>query len=663
MRPHKQNPAQHRHASWAFQRELCTPQEIQRLTPLGDTVINAERALSQNPDSSVRDPGPNAISWTQYDVRARIARPATLNASSNAQSVSDEEEQDEEAEKDEAEDDDDGKSSYSATSAPTGPRIAWTKEMNFAVAIAAEHQKFPHGTNETVTHWPAVLLVINQVFQRFPDFVRDFPQGLSTPAKLRSSFTDRRRPHPQKPTELAKKNWAFQRASCSTQEQQAMAAAANEVINAERMLSATQNSIVRGPGVNAIRWIEYDVKAADPLKTKGTKRASSDAQPDAPVKVARRRRAAKTPAVEEEEEEQNTQRDQTSGSPAPPVFHGRMLADETPAEANRRHQAAMGRVRGGARPVEHAANDSFSSAPGNRTLRGTSAARGDRLVEQRVDDDSIGGDAGAGARDNAEAQYTYTNDHDSFLGPPNHSITTGYSNVQGAASAPANSMSSLDTFARVLLILEADGKLPMMHTSRVDFTGINSMGGHPVVMVREPSPTIADLEAELNMSGHSDLGFEEGNTAASYQGPVDVEFVVGFVSQNTRVYSLAGQVRRVEFCDATANRHKLVDVMLCTPSTCGVCYGGVLSSATLLYCPRQDEHPMVREQDIKQLEGHGWCFLPVSPEDLTLEGSHRSTGRVLEVIFSGGRRVIVEVYHQPADLSDPHFFNAFGHYT
>jgi hypothetical protein len=75
------------------------------------------------------------------------------------------------------------------------------------------------------------------------------------------------------------------------------------------------------------------------------------------------------------------------------------------------------------------------------------------------------------------------------------------------------------------------------------------------------------------------------------------------------------------------------------------------------------EHPMVREQDIKQLEGHGWCFLPVRPEDLTLEGSHRSTGRVLEVIFSGGRRVIVEVYHQPADLSDPHFFNAFGHYT
>jgi hypothetical protein len=50
--------------------------------------------------------------------------------------------------------------------------------MNFAVAIAAEHQKFPHGTNETVTHWPVALLVINQVFQRFADFVRDFPQGL-----------------------------------------------------------------------------------------------------------------------------------------------------------------------------------------------------------------------------------------------------------------------------------------------------------------------------------------------------------------------------------------------------------------------------------------------------------------------------------------------------
>jgi hypothetical protein len=335
--------------------------------------------------------------------------------------------------------------------------------MNFAVAIAAEHQKFPHGTNETVTHWPAVLLVINQVFQRFPGFVRDFPQGLPTPAKLRSSFTDRRRPHDHRPTELAKSNWKFQRASCSTQEQQAMAAIANEVINAERMLSATHNSIVRDPGVNAIRWIEYDVKAADPLKTKGTKRALSDAQPDAPIKVARRRRAAKTPVVEEEkeeEEERDTQSDQASGSPAPPVFHGRRRADETPAEANRRHQAALGRVRGGARPVEHAANDSCSSAPGNRTLRGTSVARGDRLVEQRVDDDSIG--EVAGARVSADAPYAYTNDHGSFLGQPSYAASTAQANSQGAGRQAANSTSSLDTFNTLIHSLETGSKLLMI---------------------------------------------------------------------------------------------------------------------------------------------------------------------------------------------------------
>lgn len=106
MRAHKLHPNQHRHASWAFQRHLCTLEEIQRLTPLDDTVINAERALSQSPGSSVRDPGPNAIRWTQHDVKAPIARPATLNASSNAQSVSDEEGQDEEAEEDEETSDD-----------------------------------------------------------------------------------------------------------------------------------------------------------------------------------------------------------------------------------------------------------------------------------------------------------------------------------------------------------------------------------------------------------------------------------------------------------------------------------------------------------------------------------------------------------------------------
>jgi hypothetical protein len=53
MRAHKLHPNQHRHASWAFQRHLCTPEEIQRLTPPSDTVINAERALIQVLGSSV----------------------------------------------------------------------------------------------------------------------------------------------------------------------------------------------------------------------------------------------------------------------------------------------------------------------------------------------------------------------------------------------------------------------------------------------------------------------------------------------------------------------------------------------------------------------------------------------------------------------------------
>jgi hypothetical protein len=509
----------------------------------------------------------------------------------------------------------------------SAPLISWTKEMNFAVAIAAEHQKFSLG-GVLKTRWPAVFLIINRIYKRFPKFVVAYPNGFKNPDKLRSQFGDRDREHEKHKGELAKKNWKFDLASCSTAEVQAMHAIADDEIKVEQELSLVKDSIVRDPGVNALRWITYEANTTKAAKTKGTKRpieASDNAQSDAPVKVARRRGVASKPVVEEDEDEdQDSQPDDASDSPAPEVLLGRRRANETPAEANLRHQAAKGRVRGGARQIKSAILDSYTN--------------NDEDVEE---DSSAVPHSGDVTTREGSAGYAYTTDNGSFLGLPNYSITTTQVAGQGGSSAALSSAAhssvpSLDTFARALLILEASGKLPMMHSSVVDFTS-----DHPVVVVREPSLTITDLESELNMFGAG--VFEDEEIVVPYQGPVDVEFVVGFVSQTSRVYSLAGLVCRVEFRDATSTRHRFADFMLCTPSTCGVCCGGELAPAALLNNPRADRLPMVRRQDIIHLEGN-WCFLPVGPEDQTLEGTYRSTNRAGEVVFDR-RRVQVEIFH------------------
>jgi hypothetical protein len=187
----------------------------------------------------------------------------------------------------------------------SAPLISWTKEMNFAVAIAAEHQKFSLG-GVLKTRWPAVFLIINRIYKRFPKFVVAYPNGFKNPDKLRSQFGDRDREHEKHKGELAKKNWKFDLASCSTAEVQAMHAIADDEIKVEQELSLVKDSIVRDPGVNALRWITYEANTTKAAKTKGTKRpieASDNAQSDAPVKVARRRGVASKPVVEEDEDE------------------------------------------------------------------------------------------------------------------------------------------------------------------------------------------------------------------------------------------------------------------------------------------------------------------------------------------------------------------------
>jgi hypothetical protein len=504
------------------------------------------------------------------------------------------------------------------------PLISWTKEMNFAVAIAAEHQKFPLG-GVLKTRWPAVFLIINRIYKRFPKFVVAYPNGFKNPDKLRSQFGDRDREHEKHKGELAKKNWKFDLPSCSTAEVQAMTVIADDVIKVEQELSLVKDSIVRDPGVNALRWITYAANTSKAVKTKGTKRpieASDDAQSDTPVKVARRRGAANKPDPEEEEDEdEDSQRDECSGSPAPEVLLGRRRANETPAQANSRHQAAKGGVRGGARLVASAILDSYINNDESDDEDASAVPHGENITTR---DEST--------------RHAYTTDSGSFLGPSDEFLTTAQVHDQAADTTPMR-----NSFDTLINSLEVGSKLPMMHSSMFDFT----LADHPVVVVCETVPA-APFDTSLDLS----YGLDEFNTsqpeeypAEPYQGPLDVDFVVGLLSQDSRVYSLAGQVCRVEFRDDIRHRHKLADVMLCTPSTCGVCCGGVLNSVALLHHPREDRHPMVREQDITQLEGHGWCFLPVGPVDSSFEGAYRSTGRVLDVVFSGGRRAMVEVFH------------------
>jgi hypothetical protein len=486
----------------------------------------------------------------------------------------------------------------------TGPLIRWLKEMNFAVALAAEHQKFPFGADqEMTTRWPAVFFIINRVFQRFPKFVQDYPQGFHDPNKMKSQFNDRDRPHARDPSKHAKSNWIFQRASCSTAEQQAMAAIATEVINTERVLSATKDSIVRDPGVNAIRWVEYDVKAVDSTDTKDTKRklhSSGDAASDTPVKKARRRRAAQKPDEEEEEdeedeededeEEQEVQDEQASSSPAQRPHKGRRRADETRAEADLRYAAAAKAVRGGAASVQNAAEGSF------------------------FDED--------------EAEE----------------------GIQQHSSVP-------NAFDNVLATLNTGTDLQMVHASKVDFSA-----DHAVIVVLETRPAAPlnaalDLSFDLNMFGESQDEDGDGEAAVPYHSAKFIELEDIFVSQTSQTYSLAGQVCRAEFRDEMTQRHAQADVMLCSPDTCDLCCAGEPSPVAT---SQAEQRPMVRVEDIIELEGNVWSFLPVGILNRRFESSYKTTDRVLEVVFTGGRRVKVEVFEEPTELTDPHFFHAGG---
>jgi hypothetical protein len=62
----------------------------------------------------------------------------------------------------------------------------WSKDINFMLALATEHQKVPIRGGKTQIDWKAVPEIANYIFQHIPSFARKFPQGLSDSGKLQS---------------------------------------------------------------------------------------------------------------------------------------------------------------------------------------------------------------------------------------------------------------------------------------------------------------------------------------------------------------------------------------------------------------------------------------------------------------------------------------------
>lgn len=94
----------------------------------------------------------------------------------------------------------------------------WSKDINFMLALAAEHQKVPIRGGKTQIDWKAVLEIANYIFQHIPSFARKFPQGLSDSGKLQSQWNDRMRAHKLHPNQHRHTSWAFQRHLCTLEE-------------------------------------------------------------------------------------------------------------------------------------------------------------------------------------------------------------------------------------------------------------------------------------------------------------------------------------------------------------------------------------------------------------------------------------------------------------
>ena len=212
-----------------------------------------------------------------------------------------------------------------------------------------------------------------------------------------------------------------------------------------------------------------------------------------------------------------------------------------------------------------------------------------------------------------------------------------------------------NAFDDVLVTLNTGTDLQMVHASKVDFSA-----DYAVVVVLKTRPAAPinaalDLSYDLDIFGESPAADGDEESDVLYHAAEMIELDNIFISKWSRTYSFAGQVCKVEFRDEVTQRHAQADVMLCSPDTCDLCCTGEPSPVD----PSQFKHlPMVRQEDVIQLEEKVWSFLPVGILNRRFESSYKATDRVLGVVLTRGRRVKVEVFEEPTELTDPHFFNA-----
>jgi hypothetical protein len=169
----------------------------------------------------------------------------------------------------------------------------------------------------------------------------------------------------------------------------------------------------------------------------------------------------------------------------------------------------------------------------------------------------------------------------------------------------------MDNFTHLVSSLHAWHKIPMVHSRSVD---------------RSTSLPIVSTRPILS-------------------GPAKLDDI--FVSTNSPLQSFAGRAHRVHFHDHETNQYAEVDVLLCDERACAVCNVGDLPASEAVAVQRSQSRPVISEKGVVMVPGHGLTF---QPRDQVQEPHSPQTGSSYpsHVVFTGGKRVVVDVVYQPA---------------
>jgi hypothetical protein len=344
------------------------------------------------------------------------------------------------------------------------------------------------------------------------------------------------------------------------------------------------------------------------------------AQPEPKPGVARRRKAKKIIVAEEDEED-----DEAASLPVPTPQTGRRRANETWPEAVRRRKAEPGSVARGDRLLEQFADDSFPA----------------HLVDPTMPEDS-------------ESRILLTHNEESFLGPADHSITVTTSDTtsQAKIATTLGNRSAVKSFGAIILEVNAGPGLAMVHSSKIDIlSGVSFVGTHRTC----PSAPISaanDLSSELDLSAAVQPMDKDEELTTLYSGAYETGVENLFVSRGSPTYALAGQVCKVQFCDNIRDQREIADVMICTASTCELCSAGEPSPAAWLSESDEAALPLVYEEGLVDIGRLGYAYSPAGRQEGPQE-VYRLTGRVVDVLFTGGKRLKAEVIKDCLDLINP----------